>query len=329
MPGRELLVLWRVFEHCNLGCSFCGYSRHLVRPRTTADVRTLLHFGAILGEFANRHERGVTVSWLGGEPLLWPALMEVSATFQRQFDLRLSVTTNGLPLGNPKIRESLIEHYDHVTVSIDGIGAVHDGYRDMPGLFDRVREAVVALREEADAANRPLTIGVNTILMRGNVEGFEALCREVAEWGVGELTFNQLGGNDRPEFYPANRLLPEQIEGFMLALPGTRSKLKPLGLAIRGSARYLERIAATAKGERWAVGECGPGESFLFIDERGRIAPCSFTAADYGIHVDEIQTPDDLANLPERFRELRQRRAAACDDCHSTQVFQKFALPLC
>ena len=27
MPTADLLVLWRVFEHCDLACQFCGYSR--------------------------------------------------------------------------------------------------------------------------------------------------------------------------------------------------------------------------------------------------------------------------------------------------------------
>jgi MoaA/NifB/PqqE/SkfB family radical SAM enzyme len=323
-----MLILWRVFEHCNLSCSFCGYSKHLPQPRAVADANTVLKFGSILGEYAKEYQRCVTVSWLGGEPLLWPELPRISATFHNAFGLRLSVTTNGLPLEDREVRTSLIQDYDQVTVSVDGIGSFHDECRGLPGLFERVRNAVIELRKEADAAKRALKITVNTILMRGNVAGFEGLCREVAAWGVSELTFNQLGGNDRPEFYPANRLLPQQADVFAAALPDVRTRMSKIELTIHGGERYLERISATTRGVRLPIDDCGPGQTFLFIDERGRIAPCSFTANEYGIHMDEIQNPHDFANLPERFQQLRLRRAEACNDCHSTQLFQKFALPM-
>lgn len=28
----DLVALWRVFEQCNLGCEFCGYSTRIDRP---------------------------------------------------------------------------------------------------------------------------------------------------------------------------------------------------------------------------------------------------------------------------------------------------------
>ena len=48
-------------------------------------------------------------------------------------------------------------------------------------------------------------------MMRRTICDFPWLCRELASWGIREITCNQLGGADRPEFFPTNRLLPEQI----------------------------------------------------------------------------------------------------------------------
>jgi MoaA/NifB/PqqE/SkfB family radical SAM enzyme len=322
-----MLVLWRVYEHCNLGCHFCGYSKQLHRSRTLADVDKVLAFGSILGEFARIQGRSVSVSWLGGEPLLWSELPELSRVFKREFGISMGVTSNGLPLESTAVRKSLIEGYSQLTVSVDGMGTFHDGCRDSLGLFDHIRRYVIALRGEADVANSPLKICVNTILMRGNVEDFERLCREVVTWGVSELTFNQLGGNDRPEFYPENRLLSEQVERFANELPRIRAEMAGLGLTIHGNDRYLNRIASTSRGLSIPIDDCDPGRSFLFIDERGRISPCSFTSTGYGVPIEEIAGPSDLARLPETFAERRQQRAAACEDCHSTQVFDKFSSP--
>jgi MoaA/NifB/PqqE/SkfB family radical SAM enzyme len=328
MRTTDLLVLWRVFEHCDLACQFCGYSKSLRRPRAVADPRRVLAFGKILGEFARTRGRSVMVSWLGGEPLLWPVLPALSGEFRRAFGVGVGITTNGGPLASRSVRASLVEDYSHVTVSVDGVGGFHDARRNSPGLFDRIRRSVRALRAEADAARSAVTLRVNTILMRGNVAEFALLCREVASWGVTELTFNQLGGNDRPEFYPDNRLLPEQVDRFAAGLPEIRANMGRIGLTIHGNDRYLQRIASSANGQAIPVSECGPGRSFLFIDERGRISPCSFTSSRYGVPIEEIAGPEDLARLPETFSRLRRgARDAACEDCHSTQVFDKFATP--
>ncbi|MEO2089373.1 MAG: radical SAM protein, partial [Gemmataceae bacterium] len=272
MPAADLVVLWRVFEHCNLACRFCGYSTSIRRPRIVADPELVLCFGKILGDYARAHGRSVAVSWLGGEPLLWPALPALSHQYRHTFGVGVGVTTNGEPLASPSVRASLDEDYSLVTVSADGVGGFHDTCRSSPGLFDRIKRSVCALRAEADADGSGLVFSVNTILMRGNVAEFERLCREVASWGVTELTFNQLGGNDRPEFYPDNRLLPEQVERFAAELPRVRAELGRLGLLIHGTDRYLHRLASTARGQPIPVDDCGPGRSFLFIDEHGRVS---------------------------------------------------------
>lgn len=82
MPTGDLLVLWRVFEHCNLACQFCGYSKSLHRPRAVAEPERVLAFGKVLGDYARLSGRRVSVSWLGGEPLLWPDLHALSSTLR-------------------------------------------------------------------------------------------------------------------------------------------------------------------------------------------------------------------------------------------------------
>jgi MoaA/NifB/PqqE/SkfB family radical SAM enzyme len=316
----DLVVVWRVYEPCNLACRFCGYSRDVVRPRHVADPGTLVAFGEVLAGYQQRTGRAVLLSWLGGEPLLWPALPKVSRVLRR-LGLRLGVTTNGVPLAAAAVRESL-QDYDQVTVSVDGLAPFHDHVRDSPGLFERVRENVRLLR--AEIGEVPL-LRVNTVLMRGNVGTFAAFCDEVAGWGFAELTFNQLGGDDRPEFYPANRLLPDQVARFTEELPVVCERVERRGLRILGSTNYLRRIAATAHGECIPVSDCEPARRFLFIDERDRVSPCSFTCGDYSVPLSGVDTPAKLVELPARFAAMRAaRRMAACDDCHSTQAFEKF-----
>ncbi|MGQ0603444.1 MAG: radical SAM protein [Anaerolineales bacterium] len=317
-PG-PLTVVWRITTACDLACPFCGYSRELRWPRTHASRDDVLAFGAALGEYAALTGRDVHVSVLGGEPLLWPPLAEVSRILVA-YGLSLGVTTNGTHL---IAALDVLQHFNRVTLSLDGLRDFHDCGRGRRGLFDAVCSGITELKQRMPAGG---VICVNTVLMRSNLHRFGELLATLAGWGVDEVTFNALGGFDRPgEFYECEKLLPEHIAWLRAELPELRQLVAPM--VVRGSDRYLGRMMALARNLPIAIEDCAPGESFLFVDERGYVSPCSFTPREYGFHISKFRTAADLAHLPERFRARRQHhRAAACDDCRSTQLFGKFAL---
>jgi MoaA/NifB/PqqE/SkfB family radical SAM enzyme len=320
-----MIVVWRVTEHCNLSCPFCGYDRRVMRPRQDACIDSVRRFGATLSEYQRETRDRVLVSWLGGEPLLWAPLRELTGHFTGPLGLRVSTTTNGTPLGSAVVREHIIEHYSELTVSVDGIGAVHDDLRGWRGGFNHLRRVILRLVDERQVRGQGPLLRVNVVLMRDTIGQFEPLCDELATWGIDEITFNQLGGEDRPEFLAAHRLLPRDAEWLSANVPRMRDELAQRGVRLAGGADYLRRVAATASKQRIPVAECGPGERFLFIDEIGRVAPCSFTAGRYGISLEEIDSCEAIQQLPRRFSAMRAAsRAAHCDDCHSTHVFEKF-----
>ena len=323
-----MIVIWRITEQCNLGCHFCAYDRRLIRTRTSADPKAVLTFGAVLRDYAADSGRNVLVSWLGGEPLLWPLLGTVSQIFRHEYGLRLGITTNGTALQSDAVRRQIMADYDRLTVSIDGMAPFHDWVRDMPGLFARLERVFCALRAlKAEAGGNGPVLSVNSVLMRDNFDQFTALCETLAAWGVEELTFNALGGHDRPDFHHGQHLLPQQMARLHAELPAIRARVAPLGLRIRGSTAYVARLESAAQDVGVPVDDCGPGQSFLFIDEQGMASPCSFTTLSYGVPIGAIRCARELAGLPQRFAAQRAtRRAAACDNCLSTQVFGKFAV---
>ena len=320
-----MIVVWRVTERCNLACAFCAYDRRVVRARGEADPGAVRAFGAALSGYQRASGDPVLVSWLGGEPLLWRPLAALTTHFARDLDLRVSATTNGTALAAPAVRAHLIDHYAELTVSVDGFAPLHDALRGRPGVFDALRRGVGALAAEKRRAGRGPLLRANVVLMRDNVADFERLCAELAAWGVEEITFNQLGGNDRPEFFPAHRLRPADVDRFGERVDALRRRLAADGVRLAGGERYVTRIRSSAAGRRLAVADCGPGEAFLFVGETGLVAPCSFTGDAYAVPIGELSSAADVAALPARFAALRAAGpAAACGDCPSTRVFAKF-----
>jgi MoaA/NifB/PqqE/SkfB family radical SAM enzyme len=324
MTARRLVLVWRVTERCDTRCPFCAFDAGLRRPRRELDAAEALRFGDLVARWAEDRGRGVLVSWLGGEPLLWPELETTSATL-RSRGLQIGLTTNGRGLGDPDRRRWALDSLDELTLSIDGPPSVHDRIRGRPGSGRELLATLRALRGGRGDRPRPL-LRVNTVLMRGNVDRFPELVGLVADAGADELTFNALGGRDRPEFFPANRLRPADVESFAASLPDLRLDAGRRGLQVRGAGSYLARLRASAAGVPLPVEDCGPGRDFWFVEVDGRLAPCSFTAAEYGIPIAELERPSDLDALPARLATARlRRRAGPCLDCPSTHVHAKFA----
>lgn len=324
MDQRRLVVVWRVTERCDTACAFCAYDVRLRRPRRELNEPEAMRFGGLLASWAGAARRDVLLAWLGGEPLLWPPLQRVTYALRAR-GLRLALTTNGRALADPRWRRFAFQALDELTVSLDGPPAIHDRLRLRPGLGATVLGALSELRALRGGAVRPL-LRVNTVLMRDNVEHFEELAALVAKAGADELTFNGLGGRDRPEFFPAQRLRPVDVTTLTMALEAARGGAARHGMRIQASVPYLARLAASASLQPMPVVDCGPGQGFWFVEVDGQLAPCSFTTESAAVPIGELRTEADLSRLPARLAEARARsRAACCDDCPSTQVHQKFA----
>lgn len=261
-----------------------------------------------------RSGRAVHISWLGGEPLLWPPLAEVSGALHAH-GFSLGLTTNGTHL--QQHLNLIATNYSLITLSLDGPAQFHDALRGAAGLTACVKASFLELKK---GEVRP-ELRVNTVLMRSNLYGFGELLEELSGWGVDSVTFNALGGADRPgEFYEREKLTPEDLAWFRAQLPRWRAQFA--SLQIYGEDAYVRRLEQLTTNTKYPITDCQPGQKFLFINEQGLVAPCSFTPHGYGVPISEVNALDDLAGL---FHHRQQtQRHMACDNCRSTQVFGKF-----
>jgi len=319
-----VIIVWRVTQNCNLSCPFCTYDHRQSFPRTQVDGGKVRKLGSLLAEYRRRTGQRVLVSWLGGEPLLWKPVFELSRWLHQSCGIEISATTNGTTLRSAHVREQILAFFSELTFSVDGLEDFHVRMRGWPGGWEYLRASIRAL---SNTPGRQLRLRANIVLMHDNLPMFAELCDTLATWGIDEITFNQLGGRDRPEFYPAHRLRPEDVRQLSALLPELYTRLAHRGVRLCGTAGYIDRIDASANDHMLAVADCQPGETFLFIDEFGWISPCSFTTRDYGRSIAQLLSVDDLLDLPRMFSVARGRMPSAeCSDCPSTRVFAKFAV---
>ena len=323
-----LIVVCRTTTACNLSCGFCAYDRRLPFARTTVGTAHIERLIGLMVDWHTRQSGGAgaqarppLLSWLGGEPLLWRDWERCSA-LARSRGLAVSATTNATTLASPAARARVLEHLDELTVSVDAVGAQHDALRGWPGGYRRALAALRALADERATSAPALRLRANIVLMRSTVDGFAALVGELAATGIDEISFNLLGGRDRPEFHRRESVAPSALDRLLRQLPSLRAQLSLGGTMLTGNDDYVARLGAASRQRRWPVADCTPGTRFLSVDERARVAPCAFTVDEYGIALDDIAHLDEL---PTRYVATRRARcASACGDCPSTQVFGKF-----
>ena len=182
-PVRALSLA--VAERCNLGCTYCyaeggsfgGPARDMPWEVAEASVRRLFAEAA-------PGER-VTLAFLGGEPLVNRALIrcatELAAAIsgERKIPIGFSITTNGTLLTDEDA--DFFERYGFaVTVSLDGVGAVHDRLRPTKGgrgSYERVIANVRPLlaRQRRMQVSARVTVTPANLGLRATLDHFFAL----------------------------------------------------------------------------------------------------------------------------------------------------------
>ena len=138
---KRPVVVWNVTRRCNLKCVHC-YAH--AKDETFADELTTAEGRALIDDLA---AYGVPVLLLsGGEPLVRPDLPEL-AGYAVSKGMRAVISTNGTLIG-PAMARTLKEiGLSYVGISLDGMEAVNDRFRGVPGAFQKALEGIRNCRQ--------------------------------------------------------------------------------------------------------------------------------------------------------------------------------------
>ena len=312
-PVRALSLA--VAQKCNLGCTYCyadggsfgGPAANMPEATALASVDLLL----------SQSEAGdrVNLAFLGGEPLLNRGVLRAATerayvlAAERGIDVTFSITTNGTRLTADD--GDFFETYGFaVTVSVDGIGPVHDRLRPFlggQGSFDRVVARVAPLLDR----QRRMQVSARVTVTPSNLRLTETL-----EQLVG-LGFHSVG------FSP------------LLRSPTGRDELGRAELAtmlaemVACGAEFERRVVA---GERYPFANavtalrelhrgthrpypCGAGAGYLGVAADGALAACHRFVGDpqaaFGSVTEGIDRRRQLRWLDERHVHAQQ----PCNSC--------------
>jgi uncharacterized protein len=140
-----------VAQKCNLGCTYCyAQGGAFGAPAQNMPLKTALDAVELLFREARPGDK-VSLSFLGGEPLLNRGVIRAATEHAaalavvRKSALTLSITSNGT-LIRPEDFEFFENHGFAVTVSLDGVGDVHDRQRPFKNGAGSYEQVVARVR---------------------------------------------------------------------------------------------------------------------------------------------------------------------------------------
>jgi radical SAM protein with 4Fe4S-binding SPASM domain len=308
-------VYWELTRACRLACRHCRAEAVPCRDPgelDTAEGRRLLE--ALTGFGEPRPHVVLT----GGDPLERPDFWDL---LSHGVGLGLDVAV--APSGTASLAPAVVARFAAagvraMSLSLDGADAAeHDGFRGVPGCFDRTLAAARA----ATAAG--LSLQVNTLVTAATLAGLPRLHAQVADLGVARWSLFflvQVGrGRDLQQLTPA---ACERLLAWVAARPSRPAVTATEAPHSRRVA--LQRLRGAGAGDapaglRHAFG-IRDGNGILFVSHRGDVQPSGFLPLVAG----NIRTQDVVTIYREAplFRTLREPAGfhGRCGRCEFREV---------
>jgi len=192
LPPRQLQI--NVTYRCNARCTMCNIWQMEEREEMSVE-----DFSCLLDDPIFHGIERLTLA--GGEPSLRRDLISLTELFMNKMPCLGSLTliTNGLAeeriLSDSRAMLGLCAERGirlNISVSLDGVGRVHDDMRGVPGAFSKVERCLMGLKELQASSAAPLWLGASCVITRKNLYDLRELQDWCAERDI-ELGFQLVG----------------------------------------------------------------------------------------------------------------------------------------
>lgn len=163
-PKLRYLFL-ELTDRCNLNCKHCG-------SRCTGNNDTYLEFDIIektLERVAMKYNPSeIMICITGGEPFLHPDIYKI-IYLSRSLGFSVGITSNGTLIGEKQAKLLKQAGLNTITISIDGIGDVHNAFRCSAYAFDN---AIIGCKNLKKAGIEPQAL---TVVHKNNLHQLEEI----------------------------------------------------------------------------------------------------------------------------------------------------------
>jgi uncharacterized protein len=304
-----------IAQKCNLGCTYC-YAQQGDFGAKAKNMAVETGVNAVNLMFENnKGPDKMNLAFLGGEPLVnRPALQTITRyasekAIREGKEIHFSITTNGTLLNYEDA--CFFEEFGFaITVSIDGIGPVHDGLRSFKGgqaSYDKIIENVrplLGLQKKMQVTARvtvtPANLGIKQTLDELIGIGFHSV-------GFSPMLSSPSGKNEMD-----GMALQEMLKNMIACgsefeekiMEGERYPFSNMSTALREIHRGTHRPYP-----------CGAGAGYLGVSASGELAACHRFVEDDKGHFGNLQEGVDLKKQRSWLTERHVHRQEPCNSC--------------
>ena len=271
-------IAWEITRRCNLRCVHCRSSSQLEvegHPDFSLDEAK-----RVLDDIHSYASPVVVLS--GGEPLLRPDVFDI-ASYGTALGLRMCLATNGSLVTADTCRQITESGIRMVSLSLDGsTAAVHDDFRNQPGAFDGVMNAIRLF----NAHN--IDFLVNSSFTKRNQDEAPKIHQLVKSLGATAWYLFMIVPTGRGEEIMAELIPPDEYEAMLNWHYDMEKEEDELLVRPTCAPQYYRVVLQRAKqeGERFkrrtlkfSTGGskgCLAGQLICMIDVDGNVLPCSY-----------------------------------------------------
>ena len=170
---------------CNLSCIMCDGRRYSSEP---------FHYNSIfkIMDFLDS-ETISEVKIIGGEPLLDKNGLLNVVRKGAEKDIPVHIVTNGCFLDQQYLDELIHNGIGGITLSVDGVGDLHDQIRREPGLFNKIQEILFYMKKRHPRFKRK----INCVVMKRNIDSIFELVHWADKMGIHMLGFCRVENYNR------------------------------------------------------------------------------------------------------------------------------------
>ena len=292
--GRPFVIGHFVTNRCMCQCKSC-----LWKDNSSVDVP----LEELKSFYLQAKEQGFLAAALtGGEPFMRRDLGELVRFIKQEAGMSILLFNTGWYL--KKRMDEVLPHVDAMIVSVDSANPErHDAIRGMPGLFDRLVEAVQLTKERYPH----VSLQLNTCVQKGIGEEVDELIALADRLGV-QISFDVITEARHGEEGAATETDMGMPLAEVSAVCRRLLDKKRAGAPILNSERYFQYFIDGRPGYR-----CHLPKVVMFVDGRGNAEYC------LNLHrpIANIRTTPlaEIMELP-RFKQLRVL-AEECSSCNS------------
>lgn len=278
---RRPVTAWNITRRCNLNCVHCytdSANQEYDGELTTQEGKRLIRD---LKEF-----KIPALLLSGGEPLIRKDLFSL-ASYARELDLRLTLSTNGTLIDMKTAQKIKEVGFSYVGISFDGLGKINDKFRGYEGAFD------LAMRGVRNCMEVGQKVGLRLTLTKINYQDLHGIFDFIEKEGIQRACFYHLVYAGRGSNLTKDDLTHEETRKALDVILERTKDFHDRGLQkdiltvdnhVDGPYLYMkmrkedpERAEEVARLLRWNGGGANSsGVSFGNIDFNGNVHPDQF-----------------------------------------------------